>query len=52
MGTARDPRRRACVRATSTSDASLAQVVAYLASAAGDYVSGCTIDLGLAPVTG
>lgn len=31
-----------------TSDAALAQCVAYLASSAGDYFSGCVLDLGLA----
>ena len=30
------------------SEATLAQVVAYLASPAGDYFSGCVVDLGLA----
>lgn len=33
-----------------TSDAALAQCVAYLASPAGDYVSGSVLDLGLAAV--
>ena len=35
-----------------TSDEALAQCVAYLASPAGDYFSGCVLDLGVAGLTG
>jgi NAD(P)-dependent dehydrogenase (short-subunit alcohol dehydrogenase family) len=34
-----------------TTDAALAQCIAYLASPAGDYFSGCTLDLGAAGMT-
>lgn len=34
-----------------TSEVALAQCVAYLASPAGDYFSGCVLDLGLAGLT-
>ena len=52
MGAARRRASSRSARATSTPDAALADLVAYLASPAGAYFSGCVLDLGAAGLSG